>query len=145
MLLRASRCRRPLGRCLHGGVLDALRGGVVDAGGPFGYGHFMRCRELAGQVVERLSWPATFLVDDERAAQMAEASGFGVVWGALGRPTREEASGRRARVKGDMASECDLAVVDITVRRSLEPGWRDLGFGDRPPPPHPVDHGSGPG
>jgi spore coat polysaccharide biosynthesis protein SpsF len=105
---------------------------VVDAGGPFGYGHFMRCRELAGQVVERLSWPATFLVDDERAAQMAEASGFGVVWGALGRPTREEASGRRARVKGDMASECDLAVVDITVRRSLEPGWRDVGFGDRP-------------
>ncbi len=105
---------------------------VVDVGGPFGYGHFMRCRELAGQVVERLSWPATFLVDDERAAQMAEASGFGVVWGALGRPTREEASGRRARVKGDMASEYDLAVVDITVRRSLEPGWRDVGFGDRP-------------
>lgn len=105
---------------------------AVDVGGPFGYGHFMRCRELAGQVVERLSWPATFLVDDERAAQMAEACGFGVLWGALGRAPRDEASSRRMRVNGDMASTCDLAVVDITVRRSLAPGWRDLGFGDRP-------------
>ena len=105
---------------------------VVDVGGPFGYGHFMRCRELAGQVVERLSWPATFVVDDERAVQMAEACGFGVLWGAFGRPPREEASGRSARVNSDMASEYDLAVVDITMRRSLEPGWRDVGFGDRP-------------
>ncbi len=104
---------------------------AVDVGGPYGYGHFMRCRELAGQVVERLSWPATFLVDDERAVQMAEACGFGVLWGALGRPPRDEASGRRTRVNGHMGSACDIAVVDITVRRSLVPGWRDLGFGDR--------------
>ncbi len=105
---------------------------AVDVGGPFGYGHFMRCRELAGQMVERLSWPATFLVDDERAAQMAEACGFCVLWGALGRAPRDDASGRRARVNGELASACDLAVVDITVRRSLPPGWRDVGFGDRP-------------
>ena len=105
---------------------------AVDVGGPYGYGHFMRCRELAGQVVERLSWPATFVVDDERAARMAEACGFGVLWGALGRAPRDDASGRTARVNGDMASACDLAVVDITLRRSLAPGWRNVGFGDRP-------------
>ena len=58
---------------------------VVDAGNSFGYGHFIRSLELALQLTERLSWPVTFLVDDEKAAKLLEEHGLRFIWGALGR------------------------------------------------------------
>lgn len=105
---------------------------IVDAGGEFGYGHFMRCRELAGQLVERLSWPATFLLDDERAAHMAEACGFRVLWGALARAARPAPAGRREVAAGAAAADQGLLLVDISVRRQAPPGWRTA-LGGRAP------------
>ncbi|MGB5494475.1 MAG: NTP transferase domain-containing protein, partial [Sedimenticolaceae bacterium] len=105
---------------------------VVDVGGPYGYGHFMRCRELAGQVVERLSWPVTFLVDDERAARMAEACGFRVLWGALGRPA-QAADFDRDRVHPQEAAVLHgLVVIDVSVQRKLPRGWRKYLTSDHP-------------
>jgi spore coat polysaccharide biosynthesis predicted glycosyltransferase SpsG len=105
---------------------------VVDAGGPYGYGHFMRCRELAGQLVERLSWPVTFLVDDERAAQMAEACGFRVLWGALGRPAQVADSDHDGVPPHEAAESHGLVVVDVSVQRELARGWRKSLASDQP-------------
>lgn len=93
---------------------------IADAGGPFGYGHFMRCRELAGQLTERLSWPVTFLLDDERAARMALDSGFKVLWGAVGRETRENTLG----LPGFSRKAWGVSVVDVSAQRALARGWR---------------------
>ncbi|MGB5742823.1 MAG: hypothetical protein WBM65_10450 [Sedimenticolaceae bacterium] len=101
---------------------------VVDVGGPYGYGHFMRCRELAGQIVERLSWPAAFLLDDERAADMAKACGFKVYWGSLGRAPAEGSGDRATMAIDGVSSEFDLVVIDISARRGLDGGWRNRWF-----------------
>jgi spore coat polysaccharide biosynthesis protein SpsF len=96
---------------------------VVDAGGPYGYGHFMRCRELGGQIVERLGWPVAFMLDDAKAAAMADACGFRVLWGALGRPPAKT-PGREAMSVPQAVRPYGLLVVDISVQRSLPAQWR---------------------
>jgi spore coat polysaccharide biosynthesis protein SpsF len=98
---------------------------VVDVGGPFGYGHFMRCRELAGQLVERLGWPVTFLLDDVRAADMAGACGFRVSWGALGRVAQPKPDQVGDTTEIDRSACLQLIVVDLSARRTLEVGWRE--------------------
>ncbi len=105
---------------------------IVDAGGPFGYGHLMRCRELAGQVVERLGWPVTFVLDDEHAAQSVEACGFRVLWGALGRQATAAPRSRSSVAFSELAHGHDLVVVDLSARRDLQPGWRDRLTADCP-------------
>lgn len=97
-------------------------GFVIDAGGEYGYGHLSRCRELAWQLIERLSWSAAFLVDDEKAARWLHDAGFRVYRGALGRPCRE-ARENGAEPAAFLAAN-DLFVVDISDRRRLEPRWR---------------------
>lgn len=134
-LLRARPALRDINRHVHQRRLvetlhEVLL--VVDAGGDFGYGHFMRCRELAGQVVERLSWPVTFLLDDARAVRMALDCGFRVAWGALGRAARGGPPPDAAVDPGCDLARFGMALVDITARRSLPPGWRSA-LGDGQP------------
>lgn len=105
---------------------------VADAGGSFGYGHFMRCREFAGQVVERLSWPVTFLVDDEKAARMATDCGFNALWGALGRACAPPPQGCVEVSPPEAGNGFDAVVVDISARRSPPPGWRAASFPQLP-------------
>ena len=97
---------------------------ICDAGGEWGYGHFTRMRELSGQITERLSWPVTFLMDDERAARMAGDCGFRTLWGALGRETRTPPEGVAVTGAVEAANGRDLVAVDISARRSPPPGWR---------------------
>jgi hypothetical protein len=102
---------------------------VADAGGEFGFGHLMRCRELAMQIVERLGWPVTFVVDDIAAQDRLRNSGLRCLWGAFGRPVRHAApDGIRALTDAD-ASGYGLTVVDVSVRRELSVG----SLPDRPP------------
>ena len=96
---------------------------IADAGGPYGYGHFMRCRELAGQLVERASWPVTFLVDDEAAARMALDCGFHTLWGALGRTAAPPPDGVEVVSPGKAAVGHGLVLADISAQRSPPPGW----------------------
>ncbi|GAB4236514.1 MAG: hypothetical protein Kow00109_10100 [Acidobacteriota bacterium] len=103
-------------------------GFVIDAGGEYGYGHLSRCRELAWQLIERLSWSAEFLVDDEQAGRLLEEAGFRVRRGAVGRPSRLPAEVTETAA---FVAECDFFVVDISDRRRLEPGWRGQ-FGKAP-------------
>lgn len=98
---------------------------VVDAGREYGFGHLMRCRELAGQLVERLGWPVAFALDDPDAAGLVEACGFSVFWGAAGRRVRSTGAGRPPHGLEAVVPAHDLVVVDISVRRTLDPGWRD--------------------
>ncbi len=96
---------------------------VVDAGGEYGFGHLMRCLELGAQIVERLSWPVTFVIDDDQAQAIAGEAGFRIIEGALGRPARNKL--------GTVAFPeiaFDIAIVDISVRRELQPGWRPATF-----------------
>jgi spore coat polysaccharide biosynthesis protein SpsF len=105
---------------------------VADAGGEFGYGHFMRSREVAGQIVESLSWPVTFLLDDEKAAGMAEDCGFKVLWGALERPVRPAPKNRACVTPSEAAQGLGLVLVDVSARRTPAPGWRKRNFPDIP-------------
>ena len=97
---------------------------VADVGQGFGYGHFTRSMELALQIVERLGWPVTFLVDDEKAATLLEERGLEVMWGALGRQSRSPAGQRRRVNVSDLVQEYGLLVLDIYWQRDLLPGWR---------------------
>lgn len=108
-------------------LIEDLRDVLImcDAGGQYGYGHFMRCRELAGQIVERLSWPVTFYLDDERAAQMAEECGFHVLWGALEREPEPPPQGRQWLPVREAAATHGCVIVDISARRTPHPGWRE--------------------
>lgn len=105
---------------------------VIDAGGPFGYGHLMRCRELAGQIVERLGWPVTFVLDDQQAAESVEACGFHVAWGALGRPSGEAIAPWQAAQFDELVDAHGVIIVDISAQRQLDQGWRAQLATDRP-------------
>lgn len=97
---------------------------ACDAGGPFGYGHFMRMRELAGQLTERASWPVTLLIDDAKAAEMAENCGFRVKWGAFGRTAVLPPGDREIRDAAEAMEGFDLVAIDISARRNMPGGWR---------------------
>jgi len=97
---------------------------VVDAGPGFGYGHLIRSQELALQLVERLSWPVTFLVDDAAAADLLSARGLPVVWGAWGRPARPAPPGRREQTVAELLPRHDLLILDIAPRE-VPSDWRE--------------------
>jgi spore coat polysaccharide biosynthesis protein SpsF (cytidylyltransferase family) len=96
---------------------------LVDAGDRFGYERLNRCRELGLQVVERLGWPVTFLVDDQQALQLLTAQGLPVVWGAWQRTARLAPGNPSAAMINDLASRYHLLVVDIHPRE-IPAGWR---------------------
>ncbi len=95
---------------------------LLDAGGSYGFGHLMRCAELGRQIVERLSWPVRFVVDDDDAAAGLSELGFVVSWGAFGRPARPSA--RSIPTFENHFGAYDLVIVDIFDQRDPGPGWR---------------------
>ncbi len=103
------------------GLSEAVRSVLffADAGGGYGYGHFMRSLEVARQTVERLGWPVTFAVDDDRAVDLAGREGFRTVWDAFGRPAR----GPRSGTSCQGALEPDVVVADIAPR-PVQQDWR---------------------
>ncbi len=105
---------------------------VVDAGGTFGYGHLMRSTELALQIVERMSWPVTFLTDDEHAERLLKERGFRVTWGAVGRPASRSDEPLDPPIE-PLVSGHDLLILDVYGPRDLPSGWRqEIGATDIP-------------
>jgi len=96
---------------------------IVDAGPKFGYGHLIRCRELALQIVERRGWPVTFLVDDQRAAQLLSEQGLKVAWGAWERLANPATNGFQSTSLPTLVANHDLLILDI-YPRSMDSGWR---------------------
>ncbi|MEW6386292.1 MAG: NTP transferase domain-containing protein [Thermodesulfobacteriota bacterium] len=96
---------------------------VADAGPGFGYGHLIRSQELALQLVERLSWPVTFLVDDPVAARLLKDRGLPVAWGALARTARPAPAGLREKTVAELLLRHDLLLLDIAPRE-VPAGWR---------------------
>ena len=104
---------------------------VVDVGPGFGYGHLIRSQELALQLVERLGWPVTFLVDDGDAARLLLERGLPVAWGAWGRAARPAPEGRREQTVAELLPRDGLLLLDISPRE-VPPGWRDELGADTP-------------
>ncbi len=93
---------------------------IVDAGSSFGYGHLKRSMELGLQIVERLSWPVLFMVDDEYAAEQLESCGFKTIYGALQRLSQK---GGETDFNDTVLQQVDLAIIDITAR-AIQPSYR---------------------
>lgn len=98
---------------------------IVDAGSDFGYGHLMRCLEIALQITERMSWPVTFLVDDEKAAEILEKCGIRTIWGAFGRDQKTSATKREPVLFHRIIAQYSLVVLDIYWKLHLKTGWRN--------------------
>ena len=96
---------------------------AVDAGGEYGFGHLMRCLELAGQITERLAWPTHFLVDDHQARAVIENAGCKTHWGAFGRPANPESDITASPIE-TVFSAYDLIIFDIFDQRGPKGGWR---------------------
>ncbi|PID40428.1 MAG: hypothetical protein CR984_03280 [Proteobacteria bacterium] len=96
---------------------------VIDAGGPFGYGHLMRSMELARQITERLGWPVHFLIDDAGARTKLKEMGFRTRWGALDRQIRSGTEPGNP-LPTDFSKDYDLLVFDIFDQRGLDENWR---------------------
>ena len=98
---------------------------IADAGGEIGFGHLMRCRELALQI-ERLTRRETvLLVDDAEAFARVQSVGLRAEWGALERAMRPPPVGLNTVDAQLLASQCAYIVLDIFGKRGLEPNWRD--------------------
>lgn len=95
---------------------------VVDAGGPFGYGHLMRCIELGHQMVERISSPIRFMVDDPRAQEILGHHAIPALWGALGREANRAPGGTTTCHR--VPEDCDLLILDVSALRAFPEGWR---------------------
>jgi len=96
---------------------------IVDAGNGYGYGHLMRSRELALQITERLGWPVTFAVDDEKARRLLDASGIRTINKAQGIP--DEGRSLAFQIPKP-PSHFDVIVFDIYHQRDLGTGWRQM-------------------
>lgn len=96
---------------------------ILDAGGRYGFGHLMRCLELAGQITERLGWPVHFLIDDQQAESIIKMKGCKTWWGAFGRPANQN-RGRDSSTVQRIACAYDMLVFDIFDQRGLRSGWR---------------------
>lgn len=96
---------------------------VVDAGGSYGFGHLMRCMELAQQITERLGWPTHFLVDDHQTKAIIQKTGCKTHWGAFGRPPNLNYDQQSSTIE-TIISAYDLLIVDIFDQRGPEIGWR---------------------
>ena len=97
---------------------------VVDAGGEYGHEKLLRSRELALLVVENLSWPVCFLVDELDAKHMIEQRGLAVRWGALGRRAKPAPRGVESLALEDLSRGFQLAILDLAPDRVLQKGWR---------------------
>ncbi len=98
---------------------------VVDAGMPYGYGHFMRSLELGLQLTERLSWPVAFLVDDEKARNMVEQRGMRTIWGAFERESRPCPGDSPYGLTSSDTFRSDLVVLDVFAARLISTDWRN--------------------
>jgi spore coat polysaccharide biosynthesis protein SpsF len=96
---------------------------IIDAGGRYGFGHLMRCLELAGQITERLGWPVHFLIDDQQAEAIINKKGCKTWWGAFGRPANPNRRRDSSTVQR-LACAYDLLVLDIFDQRGPRAGWR---------------------
>ena len=117
---------RPSGSARTHGRLarDCAAAFIVDAGAPFGYGHLIRCRELALRFAERTGRPVTFLVDDAEALRLLVACGLRAEWGAFGRAVNEAPAGKQLESPHGLAARHELVVLDLFGARDLERGWR---------------------
>ena len=97
---------------------------IIDAGKDYGYGHLMRSLELALQIVERLGWPVSFVIDDEKAISLVEAHGLRAFWGAFARPERNGQNHTGPLQLEEILPDFDLLVLDIFDQRGPHPGWR---------------------
>lgn len=101
---------------------------VVDAGKGFGYGHLMRSRELALQITERLGWPVTFAVDDEKARDLLNDSGIRTINNIQRSVLNTECIVDGGHFYAFPTLEClrsfDLILLDIYHQRDLGTGWR---------------------
>lgn len=95
---------------------------AVDCGPDYGYGHLMRSRELGRRIVEQLSWPVTFVVDDPRGAELLLEQGGRVVWGAVGRE-RRPLPASLSRLQSVNWAGHDLLLLDL-YPRPLPESWR---------------------
>lgn len=96
---------------------------AIDCGPEYGYGHLMRSRELGRRMVEQLSWPVTFVVDDPRGAELLLGQGGRVFWGAIGRPTRPRPDSLENLKAIDWKGQ-DLLLLDL-YPRPLQHNWRE--------------------
>lgn len=97
---------------------------IVDAGKGYGYGHLMRSLELAGQMVERLSYPITFVLNDESAVELAETAGFRVVRGGMDSPSGKLRFRSGTQDSEKLFDKHDLVILDIHGQRTIHNGWR---------------------
>jgi spore coat polysaccharide biosynthesis protein SpsF len=99
---------------------------IVDAGAEFGYDQLLRCRQFALQIVEQLSFPVTFMVDDERAAELIKERGFRVIRGAWERPVRSpHPFGQDENISNKQMDSHDLILLSIHHgRKNITTGWR---------------------
>ncbi len=95
---------------------------VCDAGGKFGYGHFRRSMEIGLQITERLSWPVTFMVDDEFAGRQLTERGFRIIWDALERSTAAAPTKLEFKRLRDYA-DYDGIILDL-AQRHISHDWR---------------------
>ena len=97
---------------------------VADAGGEIGFGHLMRCRELAHQIQRTAGRSALFLVDDDEAVRRLDEVGLQSEWGAFERDARSSRNQVAACDAPRLARNCAFVVLDIFGKRELNPGWR---------------------
>ena len=112
----------------HRGLIENIKHilFIVDAGKEYGYGHLMRSLELAAQIVERLSYPITFVAEDEHAVNLITMAGFRVVQGQI---FSSSDSGRFELQLVEQNSEQlfqnhHLIVMDISDRHKIVEGWK---------------------
>ncbi|MCF6178005.1 MAG: NTP transferase domain-containing protein [Geopsychrobacter sp.] len=96
---------------------------IVDCGTPFGCGHLMRSLELADQLTERCGWPVTFMIDDEKTADLLQKRGRSFVWGAFARQAKSTRNHVTTHIN-EHSSSYSLLLIDIFDQRGPEPGWR---------------------
>ncbi len=72
----------------------------------YGYGHLMRSMELAKQMVERVSYPVTFMVDDDKSAELVKLNGFKTLRGSFQSLFEQGLK--------DIIQQYDLVVIDVS-------------------------------
>ncbi len=95
---------------------------IIDVGDTYGFGHLMRCLELARQLTELKGWSTTFAVDNKEAEDYLLQQGEKTLRAAFQRPARY-----RKRDKEDISesfSGYDLIVIDIFDQRDVCLDWR---------------------
>ncbi len=113
----------------HRGLIENIKHilFIVDAGKEYGYGHLMRSLELAAQIVERLSYPITFVADDEHAVNLITMAGFRFVHGRI---SSSPDLGKFELQLVEQNSEQlflnhHLIVMDISARHKIVKGWKE--------------------